>query len=332
MKLLRVVIILFGFIAIDAYAIDIDNSPDVKSFVGNLVKTAGLNQSQLEQELTQAKFNPEILQKIHSPENQNNWYIYKNILTTEQINDGVAFWKQHEKELNQAKVKYGISPEVIVAVIGIESDYGKKKYNYRVLDTLATLSFAPSDLSHFEKDFFRKQLTDFLILANKYHLDVNNTYGTYAGAMGIAHFMPSSYLRFAVDFNHDGKVDLNNPVDAIGAVAAYMNWRGWKANEPIAVAAKVTGTNFKTIPVNQSRHEMTLKQFEQAGVVPGKPYSDNLTAYLVELGQPNEEKYWLVFDNFNTLYQFNPNVHFAIAVHRLAEEIARAKQDQVKTK
>lgn len=324
MRLVKWLILSFGLFGLNAYAIDIHN-PEVKSYIEKIAKEKNLNQSQLGQELAKAKFNPEVLQKIYEPANKNDWYNYKNILTAEKLNAGVRFWQQHEKELNAANQKYGIPPEIIVAIIGLESNYGQKKFNYRVIDSLSTLAFAPSNLSPANKDYFKKELTDYLVLTNKYNMDVTKVYGTYAGAIGIAHFMPSSYLRFAVDFNQDGKIDLNDPADAIGGIAAYMGWRGWKANQPLAIAAKITGADYKTQGINALQHWLTIKQWEQKGVVPTKSYPDALKASLVELDEPNVEKYWLVFDNFNTLYQYNPNVHFAIAVHRLAEEIVQAK-------
>ncbi len=165
-----------------------------------------------------------------------SWVTYRNrFVEPIRIKKGLAFWQQHQKMLDKAFQTYGVPPSVITAIIGVETIYGQQMGNFRVLDALATLGFSHPDTKRPERSqLFRDQLADLLLLDHKKELDALQVQGSFAGAMGLPQFMPGSLLRYAVDGDHDGKIDLiNNVDDAIMSVASFLRLHGWIAGLPV---------------------------------------------------------------------------------------------------
>jgi membrane-bound lytic murein transglycosylase B len=188
----------------------------------------------------------------------------------ERIRKGVEFWNTYETGAVQRQPQFGIPPEIIVAIIGVETKYGGNKGNLRVIDSLTSLAFDyPARGS-----FFRKELRSFLMLAKEQQLDLLQTYGSYAGAMGFPQFMPSSWRNLAIDYSGDGRTDLlNDPVDAIGSVANYFLANGWKTGEEVAVRAQISNDRYDEQLTTDLKTAATLGELATRGLVPreGRP-------------------------------------------------------------
>ena len=202
------------------------NDPKVKDFINQVSKKhKNLDKAYLTKVLKSAQHNQEVINRIKKPYEALPWSRYKNFfITNDRINQGLKFWKEHEDTLNKAQQKYGVPPEIILAIIGVETNYGKNKGSFPVLDSLATLSFDYEPRSR----FFKSELEQFILLAKEENWDPRSIKGSYAGAMGYPQFISSSFRNYAVDFTNDGHRDLlNNPEDAIGSVANYFHRHGW---------------------------------------------------------------------------------------------------------
>ncbi|MBT8438577.1 MAG: lytic murein transglycosylase B [Gammaproteobacteria bacterium] len=207
-----------------------------QDFILEMSQKHGFDQQFLTKTLDQAKVKQSILDAISRPaEKTLTWSQYRNIfIKPKRIEGGVQFWKENEADLNKAYQQYGVPPEIITAIIGVETLYGKHTGGYRVLDALTTLGFHYPPRSK----FFRKELLQFLLLTREEKVDPTEPTGSYAGAMGKPQFIPSSYRHYAIDFDNDGKRDIwNNNTDVIGSVASYFSRHGWRRDRPVTVPA-----------------------------------------------------------------------------------------------
>lgn len=200
--------------------------PVVKDFVGEMVKKHRFDQAELKDWFSQSKKRQSIIDAMMRPaEKVKPWKDYREIfLTDRRITKGVAFWQQNRELLEKAEAKFGVAAEIIVAIIGVETYYGRQSGRYPVIDALATLGFDYPPRAA----FFKKELEQYLLLVRDENLDTKNTLGSYAGAMGKGQFIPSSYRRYAVDFDNDGQRNLWETTDAIGSVANYFKRHGWQ--------------------------------------------------------------------------------------------------------
>ncbi|MDX1734377.1 MAG: lytic murein transglycosylase B, partial [Halioglobus sp.] len=205
--------------------------------VDELVAQEGFERDALLAVFAQAQKKDSILEAISRPaERVKPWHEYRDIfLTDKREREGVDFYAQHRETLQRAEREMGVPAEIIVAIIGVETSYGRITGRYRVLDALSTLAFDYPRRS----EFFTRELKHYLILARDQGMDPTQLKGSYAGAMGYGQFMPSSYRSYAIDYDADGVVDIwNNPVDAIGSVANYFMRHGWRGGEPVVFAAQ----------------------------------------------------------------------------------------------
>ncbi len=307
-------------------------SIEINQFIQKMVNEHQFNESELTQLLGQAETKDSILQAISKPaENVLPWFKYKNIfLGQKRVEEGVQFWKKNQKTLNKAYKKYGVPPEIIVGIIGVETFYGKQKGNYRVLDALVTLAFdyPPRSL------FFRSELEAFLLMTREENLDPTQLLGSYAGAMGMPQFIASSYRRFAVDFSGKGKRDLiNNTEDVIGSVANYFVQSGWKTNEPVILPVINTGLNkyLTTLETHAKNPQLkyTLEALYEQNVQLVNP-SANLNPKTRIAVIPLEEEqgltYWLGLNNFYVITRYNHSNHYAMAVYELSQKIKSLKE------
>lgn len=252
------------------------------------------------------------------------WYRYRDrLITKKRISEGVLFWRENKVILKKAEDHFGVPAEIIVAIIGIESSYGKIKGSYPVLQSLATLAF---DYPR-RAPFFRKELEHFLLLAEEGSLHPTKTLGSYAGAMGMPQFMPSSYRQFAVDFSRTGKRDLiYDNADVIGSVANYLKIHGWQANTPIIHPAKVSGTAYKTLsnPKDLKPHLSlaALSKYKIQSLHPKKLNHKTQKVKLITLdSSKNTKNHWIGFHNFYVITRYNHSIHYAMAVYQLSERI-----------
>jgi len=307
---------------------DFQDNPDVQVFIDNMVKQHQFDRQQLETLFAQAKKREDILEAIARPaEKTKPWYEYRKIfIQPKRIEGGVKFWEENVDILERAGKQYGVDPNVIVAIIGVETRYGANTGSYRVIDSLSTLAFAYPPRSK----FFRSELEQFLILAREEDVDAGSAKGSYAGAMGYGQFIPSSYRSYAVDFSGDGKRDLWSSMDdIIGSVANYFHRHGWRTGEP--VANKVTSA----APVKEAQISAKLKpgkktagDFASEGITSTPPLPDEQPVALLKLEQRNGPEYWLTSNNFYVITRYNRSPLYAMAVYQLSEAIRDEYQNQ----
>ncbi len=303
---------------------DYEGSPQVAEFVAEMTRDYGFAGEQLVDLFREVNRKQSILDAISRPaERVKPWKEYRPIfITPARIQKGVSFWNQHAEALARAEKEYGVPAQVIVAIIGVETFYGGNTGNFRVIDALSTLGFDYPPRA----DFFRKQLKEFLLLAREEQVDPLMLKGSYAGAMGLPQFMPSSFRAYAVDFDGDGHIDIwKNPVDAIGSVASYFKRHGWATGGPVVSRAQVRGDRIDEgltqglDPVKNVGDLRTLGWASSAALRDDVP----VTAFRLE-GDEGAE-YWMGLPNFYVITRYNRSVMYAMAVHQLSELLVNAR-------
>lgn len=309
--------------ASDATAIAVQPRPEIEAFIGEMVERHGFKQAELESIFGVAQFQPAIIKAISQPATSRPWYEYRPVfINPRRIAGGVIFWNSHATILERARKEFGIPEEIIAAVIGVETNYGTQTGKHLVLDALTTLAFDYPKRA----GFFRDELEQYLLLGRERGADILNIRGSYAGASGIPQFMPSSYRRYAVDFDGDGKVDLSgSTADAIGSVANYLKSFGWETGQTIAIPALVNGENYHEALFVGSKPLYTVKEMRKLGITSREDIPRDRPATLVELANTGGNEYWLGFNNFFVITRYNRSVHYAMSVLQLAEEIRAAR-------
>lgn len=323
MKIVSTLIVLFNLATLPAYAGP--DLPGLDVFIDEMVSKHQFDGEQLTHIFAEVEVKDSILKAISRPaEKSKPWYEYRNIfLTDSRINGGVAFWREQEQALDRAEQVYGVPAEIIIAILGVETRYGGNVGSYRVIDALSTLAFQYPPRS----PFFRSELEHFLLLTREEQMSQLKPIGSYAGAMGLGQFMPSSYRAYAVDFDHDGKRDIwTNPVDAIGSIANYLKRHGWVAGESITHRTYLVDESAPAVqPIleNGFKPAYTRQQLEAAGVsVSSMPVGQDLLA-VISLTQPDAEEYWLARQNFYAITRYNHSRMYAMAVTQLAQAIRK---------
>jgi membrane-bound lytic murein transglycosylase B len=212
-------------------------APEIEKFIAYMAQTHGFSVRDLRVLFAKVQPSPDVTRAMAAPSTAKPWYEFKPLFVDQaRIVGGVRFWNENGQILSQARADFGVPEGIIVALIGVETRYGRHTGGYRVLDTLTLLAFDwPS-----RRDFFRRELEQFLLLAREQGWDPLAIKGSFAGAMGVPQFMPGSYRRYAIDYNKDGQIDLwRNPADVIGSVANYLKEFGWKDGEPVVAPARV---------------------------------------------------------------------------------------------
>lgn len=321
----KIIIFLLGILAIhlQVFAIDINKNPAIKTYIDEISQEYKLNSTLLEQWFNTANFNPTVIEKMNTPYEALPWHRYQELyVSQERVKNGVLFWKKNQATLARAEKIYGVPPEVIVAIIGIESRYGKHMGNFNVFNSLLTLAFDYPKRAN----FFKKELTQFILLCHEQQWNPLTIDGSYAGAIGIAQFMPSSYRHYAIDFTNNGHKDLlHNEADAIGSVANYLKTHHWQAGQPIAIAANVTGSHYEKLDNKADKLKFTIAQLENYGISPIKHINPDTKATLYQFeGAANKPVYWLGLANFHVIMRYNTSSKYALAVVELADKINQA--------
>lgn len=326
-KLLKIIlffIVSSSLISVQANAsVNYAQRADVKQFIDEMVNQHQFDRAYLEQKFATAKRLDNVLESIAKPaEKELTWKQYRPIfVTSKRTTKGKVFMQQHRETLDRAEKEYGVPVEVITAIIGVESYYGKHTGKYTIFDSLTTLGFDYPKRSK----FFKSELKQFLLLSKEENIDVDEMTGSYAGAMGMPQFISSSYRRYAVDFDGDGKRDLWNSVpDVIGSVANYFSEHGWQEGDSVVHQAVVKNTAVV-------KNENTLKpyasvaQFEQQGVTmkqgPDNGFDNKQLATLLKLEGKGGDEYWLGLQNFYVITRYNHNEMYAMAVFQLSEKL-----------
>ncbi|RLV60148.1 lytic murein transglycosylase B [Parashewanella curva] len=287
----------------------------------------GMDRAEVQQLLKQAKFNQEVIDAITRPWEAKPWYKYYPLFLTEKrLNAGLKFWKQHETTITKASKQFQVDPEVIVAIIGIETFYGNYLGRYSVLDSLYTLGFYYPPRGK----FFRSELGNLMQLVKEENLDINQLKGSYAGAMGFGQFIPSSYRHYAVDFDKSGNRDLTgSPVDAIGSVANYLHKHRWQLGQPVAL--QLTSANNvapKAKAWKGERLKLKVSDILSAQVFLKHNLDIDVSqpAMLIALDQPKAKEYWLGLNNFYVITRYNRSPLYAMAVYQFSQQLKQAHE------
>ena len=277
--------------------------------------------SELSQAVAQADYRQAVLDAFTKTAESKPWYEYQALfLTDKRVTQGVDFWRAHAADLARAERIYHVPASVIVAIIGVETFYGTNMGKHPILDSLFTLAFYHPTRT----PFFSKEFVNFVKLGNQQGWDLKTRLGSYAGAMGMGQFMPSSYLSYAVDFDGDGHKDLfTNPSDAIGSVANYFHQHGWSMGEPVVDAAQITKPS--ALSFVQERVELKQKwgQLKQAGINTVAPLPAATPVSLIQLAQPSYSEYWVARKNFYVITRYNKSPLYAMVVHNLSQTLAK---------
>ena len=300
-------------------AANYDQHPRVNDFISEAAAEYKIPAEDIRQWLAQAEKLDSVLAAIARPaEKTKEWDEYQDIFLTEKrISAGKAFMQEHAELLQKAQDTYGVRKEIIAAIIGVETFYGTRQGNYRVLDSLATLAFDYPD-----RPLFWRELKAFFALAEKEQLDPGTIKGSYAGAMGYGQFIPTSYLAFAVDGDGDGKRDLwGNPADAIFSVANYFNKHGWKTGEGVTQRVHVKGDQFESLVNDNLKPNWTVADLKARGIEPTETIAGDKTANLIGLQGKNGAEFWLGEYNFYVITRYNHSRLYAMAVYQLSEAL-----------
>jgi membrane-bound lytic murein transglycosylase B len=297
----------------------------VQAFAREVAEKHGLELKQVQALLAEAKYQPDILEAIRRPYEAKPWHEYRELFVTpSRTEQGVEFWRANEVLLQRAQQKYGVPPEIIVAILGVETRYGRNLGGYRVLDALATLAFGYPERS----EFFRHQLEEFVLLLQEEQLQSDQIKGSYAGAIGKPQFMPTSYRNFAVDFDGDGVRDLvDSTADAIGSVANYFQQHGWQTGGPIAIPAIVNGSGYRLYTNWELKPNVSVAELREAGVTSNQPLAPETETALLQLDSGDREEHWLGFNNFYVITLYNNSALYAMAVYQLSREILAQHQE-----
>ena len=298
--------------------------PGAEEFAAKAASEYDLDQEQVILLLQNARFKQSIVDAMSRPAESKPWYKYRPIFITEKrIKGGVRFWRENEALIAQASEKFGVDPQVIVSIIGVETNYGGNTGGYRVLDALATLSFYYPDTGNDRSDFFSRELMNFFVLGDEENLPMEEVTGSYAGAMGLGQFMPSSYREYAVDMDGDGRRDLWSSLpDVIGSVANYLHRHGWELGQPVTYPAiTATGADMELVTRRDLKPKKSIDEIAQAGFTSSEPVSGDMLAAVTRLKEKDGNHYFITFKNFYVITRYNRSPLYAMAVYELSEAI-----------
>lgn len=311
--------------------------PEVERFIDDMVAQHGFDPATLRRDFALTAPNKAVLKAIAPPirVEQRSWVRYRErFVNARRIGGGLAFMADHAEELAEAQTRYGVPKEIIAAIIGVETEYGQNPGRFTVFEALATLAFRyPPRAS-----FFRGELEEFLLLTRENGMDDLAVKGSYAGAIGIPQFMPSSQRRYGVDFDGNGRVDLrSSSSDAIGSVASFLAAHGWKSGETIALPIQIDDSRAQALVDEGIRPQRTLAELAERGVVLPPRRADTSISWenkaaLVDLVSPEAPtQYWLGFNNFFVITRYNRSSFYAMSVFQLAEALRDGKVDRAPT-
>jgi membrane-bound lytic murein transglycosylase B len=294
--------------------------PEIHAYIDQLV-AQGFDRERISALLGAAEPQQKILDAISRPaEKTLQWWEYRaRVLTQERIDAGIQLWHEHKELLDQVALEYQVPPEYLIAVLGVETRYGRVTGRYRVIDALATLAFDyPPRAS-----YFRRELTEFLLLAREDKLDPMSIRGSYAGAMGALQFMPSSYRKFAVSEQHAPHRDLwGDWGDIFASTANYLHQAGWQYGAPVLAEAQLPAELGLVAPEHMALND-TLGGLRARGVTVASELPDETPALLLAAPQQDAFGYRVGFKNFYVITRYNNSPLYAMAVYDLAQAMAQ---------
>ena len=317
-------ILFMVFFCVSAFAAE---HPGTDEFVDRAVSEYGLPESEIRALLEQAEYKQSIVDAISRPAEGKPWHEYRKIfLTDKRISQGIEFWKENRELISEVSTQFGVDEEVIVSIIGVETSYGRNTGGYRTVDALVTLGFYyPQNLSSDRSPFFSSELMHYIQLTSEEGLPAAEITGSYAGAMGMGQFMPSSYREYAVDFDADGKRDLwRSTADVVGSVANYLHRHGWQPGKPVTRRARASSdAAFDKISTRGLKPTLTVAEWQEKGFTSSSELSPALPAAVLKLIEKDRNSYWLTFKNFYVITRYNRSPRYAMAVYQLSQEIKK---------
>jgi membrane-bound lytic murein transglycosylase B len=301
---------------------------DVREFIDSMREEHGIEVSYLERAMRAVQYQPTVIRLTtpvpsSAPSPARSYANYRGkFLTPDLITAGTRFWNEHAEYLDRAEREYGVPPELILGILGVETRYGQNTGSFRAIDALATIAFDGAR----RQDFFRNELKELLLLAHEKRVDPLGIKGSYAGAVGLPQFMPSSYRRYAVDYDGDGKIDLRtSAADAIGSVANYMREFGWIPGEPPKAPVRLLpGSEENLVSGLERVHDVLEAQLKGVVFSGREPPAGPISIF--ELPTPGKpSKYYAGFNNFEVVTRYNRSTFYASAVLELAEAIRKAR-------
>jgi membrane-bound lytic murein transglycosylase B len=304
---------------------------DVQIYIQKIAKNTGLSSTDITAALRNAQFKPNIITALNRPSTKLPWHRFSaNMVSQHRVTQGVQFWHTHQDVLAQVSKQYGVEPEVIVAILGIETHYGRDTGSFHAIDALSTIAF------HYPRraEYFQKELCHFFVLANQIGGNLRSLKSSYAGAMGMAQFMPSSVLKYAVNITGSRNQNIwENENDAIASVANYLQQFGWQKGAKIVSQTRLADTVSKD-QLSDYMHDAfdlnhTIADWKKRGIYPTEPIADSEKALLFKLDQINEIEYWLGLNNFYVITRYNKSTMYAMAVTALSQSIKTAYQNSL---
>ena len=294
-------------------------APELESFIQHMVSKHQFSDESLRRMFAKVEPNQAVINAMTAPITALPWFQFRTrYVDAVRINGGLKFWREHAATLARARREYGVPEEIIVAIIGVESIYGRRMGSFGVLEALSMLAFNYPPRA----DLFRSELEHYLLLTREARFDATRVKGSYAGAIGIPQFLPSSYRRYAVDFDGDGRRDLLGSVaDAIGSVANYFRSHGWREGQVIAVPAAVETDGVAELLGMGIKPRLNIGELKQRGVSPAEPLEEGPAAALFVVESETGPSYWLGLNNFYVITRYNRSVNYALAVRELSREL-----------
>jgi membrane-bound lytic murein transglycosylase B len=315
----------------DSEAVNFREWSAVQQFEDEMVARHGFTRAELDNIFSQAKLSETAVQRVKPapPGKPKNWQVYSSrFIEPIRINAGVRFWNENAAALARAEQTYGVPAEILVGIIGVETVFGRDTGKFRVVDTLTTLAFAYPEAPNREDRmaFFRGELENTLVLAQKANVDPFSLLGSFAGAVGLPQFMPGSILKWGVDFDGDGRVDLRNSVaDAIGSVANFLVVHGWDRNNTGAAlfAAQVAPSRaWESLLGKGLTPHYRPEELVAAGVTTAAPLPPDRLYGLVDLQNgADATEYWVASDNFFAITNYNRSYFYAMSVIDLGRAV-----------
>ena len=302
--------------------------PEVQTFIAEMHAKHGFDRARMQRRFAATKPIAAVIKAIQPPRDPGirSWQTYRQrYVEPKRIALGLSFWQQQSAQLAAAQARYGIPPEIIVAIIGVESIYGRHRGRFNTFAALATLAFGYPPRA----ELFRHELEELLLLARDEHSDPLSYSGSYAGALGLPQFLPSSVRRYAVDGDGDGRIDLSNSsADAIASVGNFLSAHGWQSGEPITGAAQVDAERLGDLLAEGIAPSRRPAQLAAWGV--SSEGAPDLPTALIDLVTPQQAtEYRLGYRNFYVITRYNRSSFYAMAVNDLAEELRRARGEQL---
>lgn len=322
------IILLLCALAATAPAVAIDvTRPDVAAWIEATAREHKLDAAAIRQTLAAAEVQQSILEAIARPaEKAKPWSEYRAIfITPERVAAGVLFWREHAERLERIATSTGVPAEMLAGIIGVETYFGQRAGKHRLVNALTTLAFEYPPRA----EFFKKELAQLFVLAKEEKVPLDSALGSYAGAMGVPQFIPSSYRNFAVDGDADGQRDLfGNWDDVLSSVANYFVKHNWKAGEAVATRAQLTSPCELDPEQNLLKPDTTVAALDGAGVRFTSDRPGDAAAGLLSYDGRDGREYWVGFDNFFVITRYNRSTMYALAVYQLGQAIGEAVRAQ----